>query len=344
MSRPQRKEAPRSPSKTFEPRPYRAAWWLPGPHAQTIAGRLLRRPPPFALRRERLRTPDGDFIDLDFTPAAREGAPIVLLLHGLEGSSRRGYALITYDALARQGMPAVGMNFRSCSGELNVTARFYHSGETEDLRFVLAHLRARFGDVRMGAIGFSLGGNVLLKYMGEEGDAAEIQSAVAVSVPYDLAAGARALERSAMGRFYTRIFLETLVDKTTRKAALIGDRCDLERMRAARTFWEFDDAVTAPLHGFLGADDYYVRSSSAGFLEHIRRPTLLLHSRDDPFLPPASLPLDVIARNPNLTPVITERGGHVGFIGGAPWRPVYWAEEEAARFLYERLDVSRVTT
>ncbi len=316
---------------------FHPAWWLPGAHAQTIAGRLLRRPLPFPLERERVATADGDFIDLDFTPALGNGAPAVLLLHGLEGSSRRGYALNTYRALARNGIRAVGMNFRSCSGELNRTARLYHSGETEDLRFILRFLRERLGSVPLGAIGFSLGGNVLLKYLGEERETAAVQTAVAISVPYDLAAGALALERSFMGRFYARFFLDALITKLIAKAPLIRDRCDLDRIRGARTFREFDDAATAPLHCFSSADDYYARSSATGFLERIRVPTLLLHAQDDPFLPGPAVPHDVIARNPVLTAVITRRGGHVGFIAGAPWSPRWWAEEQAARFLAGRL-------
>jgi predicted alpha/beta-fold hydrolase len=322
----------------FEPRPYRSAWWLPGAHAQTIAGRLLRRPAPPQLTRERLELADGDFVDLDFAPAPRAGAPAVLLLHGLEGSARRGYALITYAALARRGLRAVGMNFRSCSGEPNRTARLYHSGETDDLRHVLAHLRVRLGAPAAGAIGFSLGGNVLLKYLGEEGEAAPVRAAVAVSVPYDLAAGVRALERSFMGRFYTRIFVKSLVAKALAKSDLIADRCDLERVRAARSFWDFDDAATAPLHGFRDAGDYYERSSSARFLARIRVPTLLLHARDDPFLPEHAVPFAAIRANPRITAAITRRGGHVGFLGGRPWAPTFWAEEEAARFLAGVLD------
>jgi predicted alpha/beta-fold hydrolase len=323
-----------TPPAAFQPSAYRPAWWLPGPHAQTIAGRLLRRPPPFPLQRQRIETPDGDFLDLDFTTAPTEdSAPAVLVLHGLEGSSRRGYALITYDSLARHGLRAVGMNFRSCSGEPNRTARFYHSGETHDLRFVLRYLRTRLGLVPLAAIGFSLGGNVLLKYLGEESEDAELRAAVAVSVPYDLAAGALALESSFMGRFYTRVFLESLVAKAVSKAQLLDGRCSVDRIRSARTFREFDDAATAPLHGFASADDYYARSSSAGFLERIRVPTLLIHSSDDPFLPPASIPEEIVHRNPDLTLVLTRHGGHVGFISGPPWAPFYWAESEAARFV-----------
>jgi predicted alpha/beta-fold hydrolase len=328
-----------APLPPYPPRPFRPAWWLPGPHAQTIAGRMLRLGRSFPLRRERIETPDGDFLDLDFTPAPREGAPRVLLLHGLEGSARRGYALITYAELAAAGLQGVGLNFRSCSGEPNRLPRLYHSGETGDLRFVLDHLAERFPDVRRGAIGFSLGGNVLLKLLGEEGEGARrwLETAVAISVPYDLAAGADHLERSAMGRFYRRRFVRSLQRKLEAKRALVADEVDLHRALRARTFREFDDAATAPLHGFADAAEYYRLSSSARYLEAIRIPTLLLHAEDDPFLPPHALPREAIARNPYLVPVITSRGGHVGFIGGPPWAPRFWAESEAVRFLAARL-------
>lgn len=322
----------------FTPPAFRAAPWLPGPHAQTIAGRLLRRraAPPFA--RERLDTPDGDFIDLDFPPlpaGAAENAPLVLLLHGLEGSARRGYAVNVYRALAARRVRAVGLNFRSCSGEPNRTARFYHSGDTEDLRFVVDYLRQRYPRTPLGVIGFSLGGNALLKYLGEEGAAARaaLRCAVAVSVPYDLAAGADALNATPMGRFYTGVFLKSLVAKADAKAALIVDQCDLEKIRAARSFRDFDDAATAPLHGFNGAADYYVRSSSKQYLAHVRVPTLLLHAHDDPFLPATAFPRAAVAANPFLSAVVTRGGGHVGFISGPPWRPRFWAEETAAEWL-----------
>ncbi len=331
--------APPTPLPNHAPRPFRPAWWLPGRHAQTIGGRLLRLGRSFPLRRERVETPDGDFLDLDFAPPPREGAPQVLLLHGLEGSARRGYALITYAELAAAGIQGVGLNFRSCSGEPNRAARLYHSGETGDIRFVLDHLAARSPNVRRGAIGFSLGGNVLLKLLGEEGDAARrwLEAAVAVSVPYDLAAGADHLERSAMGRFYTRLFVRSLQRKLEAKRALLDGRVDLAHALRARTFREFDDAATAPLHGFADAAEYYRISSSARYLAAVRIPTLLLHAEDDPFLPTPALPRDAIARNPFLVPVITPRGGHVGFIGGPPWAPRFWAEAEAARFLAARL-------
>ncbi|MGQ0562902.1 MAG: YheT family hydrolase [Gemmatimonadota bacterium] len=323
----------------FETPEFSAPWWLPSPHPQTVAGRFLRPRHTMPLRRERITTPDDDFLDLDFAPPVAADAPIVLLLHGLEGSAQRGYAFATYDELAKYGVASVGLNFRSCSGEPNLTARFYHSGETEDIRFVLRELRTRYPRAPIGAIGFSLGGNALLKFLGEEGAAAKelVGAAVAVSVPYDLAAGADHLDETAMGRFYTRIFVKPLVEKMERKRHLLSSVCDLERARRARSFREFDDAVTAPLHGFASAEDYYTRSSSAQFVPRIRVPTLLLHSEDDPFLPASSIPRAAIAQNQHVTASIQRQGGHVGFIYGTPATPRFWAEENAARFLSEHL-------
>ena len=318
---------------SFEPRAFHPAWWLPGAHGQTIAGRVLRRPRPPAFRRERLETPDGDFLDLDWVPSARQDAPLVLLLHGLEGSARRGYAVNTYRALEANGLRAMGLNFRSCGGEPNLTARFYHSGDTGDLRLVLDALEERFQQRVAGAVGFSLGGNVLLKYLAEEGPGARLRAVVAVSVPYDLAAGADALDATRMGRFYTSHFLTSLTAKMRAKGSLLDGRLDMNRIRLARSFRDFDDAVTAPLHGFAGAEDYYSRSSSGPLLERVRVPSLLIHSADDPFLPVTALPRLAIDANPFLRLVLTRHGGHVGFISGSPWRPGFWAEREAARFL-----------
>ncbi|HKJ92670.1 MAG TPA: alpha/beta fold hydrolase, partial [Longimicrobiales bacterium] len=223
-------------TSTFDARPpaFRAAWWLRSGHAQTIGGKLLRPRLEVPLRRERIDTPDGDFLDLDFAegpeggePAARGrgepsaggasepaaggagGAhrPLVVVLHGLEGSARRTYMRLTYDALRRRGMDAVGLNFRGCSGDPNRVARFYHSGETGDLRLVVARLRERWPARALGAVGYSLGGNVLLDYLAEEGAGAPLRAAVAVSVPFDLAAGSRAIGRGVMGRLYTAYFL-----------------------------------------------------------------------------------------------------------------------------------------
>jgi uncharacterized protein len=330
-------------SAPFTARPFCPARWLPSPHGQTITGRFLRRQQDgMVFRRERVDTPDGDFVDLDFPQhtGLAPNAPVVLLLHGLEGSARRGYAVETYHELAGRGVRAVGLNFRSCSGELNRLPRFYHSGDTGDIRFIAALLRSRYPDSPLGAVGFSLGGNVLLKYLGEEGAATPFAAAAAISVPYDLAAGADVLDRSAMGRFYTRVFVRPLLKKAELKGETLRDVCDVERIRRAKSFREFDGAATAPLHGFADADDYYMRSSSRAFLHAIGVPTLLLHASDDPFLPPEAFPRGEIDGNPMITAIVTEKGGHVGFIEGPPWRPRFWAESQAASFLAQQLTVA----
>lgn len=330
-------------SQPWRPTAFRPPWWLKGGHAQTLAGKLFKPKPDLDLRRERLDTPDGDFIDLDFMPEARSPRPIVIVLHGLEGSARRSYVLTALAALDAQGLWGVGLNFRSCSGELNRTSRFYHSGETGDLAHVLAMLAERFPGMPMGALGFSLGGNALLKYLGEVGESESppLQAAAAISVPFDLSAGARTLETGFMGRLYTFYFMRMLRRKTSLKREILSEAVDVDAVLRAKTLRAFDELATAPLHGFAGAEDYYARSSSAGFLERIRAPTLLLHSLDDPFLPAHAVPRDTVERNPALTGVFTKRGGHVGFIGGGqPLWPRPWAELEAARFLAHHLGTS----
>jgi len=317
---------------------FAAPWWLPGAHAQTVGARLLRRRGGVALRRERLTTPDGDFLDLDWTvihggvPAT---GPLVVVLHGLEGSATSAYAFETYRQLAARGVAAVGLNFRSCSGELNRGPRLYHSGETEDLRFVLGQLTSRTSSRPLGAIGFSLGGNVLLKFLGEEGLARRevaLVAAAAVSVPYDLAAGARSTE-TGLARAYVWRLLWSLRRKVRARAHDLGDRMDVPAALAARTFRAFDDAATAPLHGFRDASDYYARSSSGPLLPHVSVPTCLIHARDDPFLPAEAIPMAAIRGNPVLEPAISTTGGHVGFVTGVPWSPRFRGEARAAAFV-----------
>lgn len=317
----------------WSPRPFSPPWWLRGPHAQTLAGKFLRPTPDPGLRIERWGTPDGDFLDLEFTPDPGRDVPLVMVLHGLEGSSRRRYVRLLLARFVDRGMAGVALNFRGCSGEPNRTPRAYHSGETTDPALVLERLRERFPDRPLGAVGYSLGGNVLLKLLGEQGGRTQLGAAVAVSVPYDLAAGAELLERSFMGRVYTRYFLRSLKAKARAKGHLLRDAVDLDRVSASRTLREFDDALTAPLHDFPDAATYYARSSSSDFLRDIAIPTLLIHARDDPFLPVAALPdLDAVD-NPALKGVFVEHGGHVGFVHGSPAAMRFWAEEEATRFL-----------
>jgi uncharacterized protein len=320
----------------FRLRAFRQARWLRGPHLQTVLGKVARPRFDPGLTRERWETRDGDFIDLDFAPDPSPEAPIVVILHGLEGSSRRAYVRMAMGELLRRGIRPVAMNFRSCSGEPNRTPRFYHSGETEDLAWLLAGLRRRFPGLPMGALGFSLGGNVLLKYLGETGEAEDgpLAAAATISVPFDLVAGTRALESGRMGRLYTHYFLRSLRGKAEAKRALLESVVDLERVLAARTLREFDDAATAPLHGFPDAWTYYRESSAAGYLPAIRTPTLLLQSADDPFLPAEALPLAAVAASPWLLGGFQRRGGHVGFVEGrTPLSAAFWAEAEAARYL-----------
>jgi predicted alpha/beta-fold hydrolase len=328
-----------TPDPSFLPAP-----GLAGAHLQTIGARLLRPRAPVAATRERLELDDGDFVDLDWiedgtVANAGDRPPLVLILHGMEGSSRSRYVLEMERALLRQGLTPVAMNFRSCSGEPNRLARFYHSGETGDLRTVLAVLTRRHPDRALGAVGFSLGGNVLLKHLGECGRSDSdpgIGAAAAISVPFDLAAGADRLERGP-SRIYQRYLLGQLRRKVRAKAATLDGRVDVGALLRARTFRAFDDAGTAPLHGFSDAADYYHRSSSTRFVAEIRRPTLIVHSLDDPFLPWEAVPVATLEANPAIDAVLTEAGGHVGFVSGSLLRPVFWAEETAARYLAARL-------
>ncbi len=298
------------------------------------------------LRRERLTLPDGDFLDLDWAWRVRKtelpaSSPLVLVVHGLEGSAESGYSRELYRTLAAKGIASVGMNFRSCSGELNRQPRMYHSGETEDLSFVLTAIRARFPDRPLGAVGVSLGGNALLKHLGELGENScrVVQAAVAISVPYDLAAGADFVERG-FSKTYRWFLVRSLKRKIRGKAALLRGSIDVEAALESRTFREFDDVSTAPLHGFRNAEDYYRRSSSVRYLDRIRTPSLLVQSRDDPFLPEDSIPDDSSVSSDFIEWRITARGGHVGFVEGPPWAPTLWAELQAAAFLAEKLQAS----
>lgn len=324
---------------------FRPAAGLGNRHLQTLAGKILRPDLSIPLHRERIKTPDGDFLDLDFAgwpptaPAEQDAAPLVLVLHGLEGTSKRRYMMSTYRALLDAGLRPVALNFRGCSGEPNRAVRAYHSGETDDVRLVLELLRQRFGGP-LGLVGYSLGGNVVLKLLGEVGDQGRdlVSAAVAVSVPFDLAAGAERLGSGIPGRFYSRYFLSKLQRKVREKRELMRDACDTDRVLRARSIREFDDALTAPVHGFHDAADYYHRSSSAAFVDAIRVPTLILHSRDDPFLPEDRIPEAAIQANPAVTALLPDHGGHVAFIGGSILRPEFWGELVLARFLARSLD------
>lgn len=320
---------------------YRPAWFAPGPHVRTLWARLFRRVElPRGVERLRWDTPDGDFVDILRLPAAPD-RPRVVLLHGLEGTARSPYARGMLHECARRGWGADLMLFRSCGGEINHARRFYHSGETGDLAWVVDRILAEFPTAPLGLAGVSLGGNVLLKHLGERGDAidARIVGAVAISVPFDLGRGSRWIGRG-FGKVYERYFLDSLKRKTREKARLHPDLVDLARLEEVRTLLEFDDLVTGPLHGFASADDYYGRSSSLHFLRDVRVPSLLLSALDDPFLPREVLDEVRAAARDNacLTTEFPEKGGHVGFVAGrVPWRAFYYAEWRVTDFLAERL-------
>ncbi len=329
-------------SVTMQRSEFRPAWWLPGPHAQTIGARILRKKSGVKLRRERIELPDGDFLDLDWVGHAAgsevdEGAPLVMVLHGLEGSAKSGYALQLYRELALCGLQPVGVNFRGCSGEPNRLPRAYHSGETGDLAHIADTLSQRFSGRQLGSVGVSLGGNVLLKYLGEQrGNKTAIAAAAAISVPYDLSAGADHIEHG-FSRTYRAFLVRKLKRKVRAKLDVVNGKIDVSGALAARTFRDFDNAVIVPLHGFNDAEDYYRKSSSNQFLSSIEVPTLLIHSLDDPFLPISSVPVQAGVDNPLIETAFTHNGGHVGFVSGAPWSPVFWAEYTVARFLAARL-------
>jgi hypothetical protein len=300
-------------------------------------------------RRESLATPDGDELIVDHLDAPKATAHFILM-HGLEGSTNSVYMQGMLDAIAKRGQSATAINFRSCARDPrrvsrmlpNRRPRFYHSGETEDFDFVARTIAACKMGLPLLAFGASLGGNALLKWLGEHPGQRLIRAAATLSVPYDLAAGAAHLEHG-MGRLYVARFLRTLKKKVVRvKKEFPDTNIDLPAVLRSKTFREFDDAATAPLHGFAGADDYYRRSSSLQYLPHIDTPTLCVSADDDPFLPREALERAVAAASPRVEIRVTRGGGHVGFISGRhPWRAVYWAEEVIADWLMARRVESR---
>ncbi|MYG48626.1 MAG: hypothetical protein F4164_04465 [Gemmatimonadales bacterium] len=309
---------------------------LGNPHVQTVVGRIVRRRFEPRYDRVRLDTDDGDFVDLDLWRGPEAPSGLCLLLHGLEGSARSGYMVTTSEALAAAGIQAVALNFRSCSGEPNRLPGAYHSGRTDDIERALDWMAARFPGLPRTAIGFSLGGNALFNLLGRAGGGRGIVAAAAVSVPYDLESSAAALQRG-MGRVYGRRFLRSLREKAREKAARFPDVVGPGAARA-RTIREFDDRLTAPIHGFRDAADYYARCSAKRFVDPVDLPMLLVHARDDPLAPGRSVPVDTILRRPNLSLALTERGGHLGFVGrgrgpGPADARTGWLEATVSRYI-----------
>ena len=295
-------------------KPYLAPAWLPGGHAQTIWP-LLIKPKPLKLRRERWTTPDGDFIDVDHLDGPQD-SPMLVLFHGLEGSSQSHYALSTAHACKKAGWRLALPHFRGCSGEMNRRPRAYHSGDSDEIDWILRRLQAANGGRQLHAAGVSLGGNALLKWAGERGAAAaqQVTGVVAMCAPLDLAACGHHLAHG-FNRIYTQHFLKTLKAISSARLRQFPGLFDEAKMRQAINLYQFDDVVTAPIHGFAGADDYWRRASAKPWLKSIAIPTLAVNPKNDPFLPAAYLP----TRGEVSSTVLLEQpvgGGHVGFVSG----------------------------
>lgn len=313
----------------FRPHP-----WLRGPHAQTVIPTLLRPLPELDFEIETLELPDGDFVRLGWAGAARPGQRVAVLVHGLTGGFRSKYLRGLARLLIRDGWRVAMLELRGGGETPNRLPRNYHHGDTEDLRLLWRLLRERDPAARLAAVGWSLGANVLLKAMGEEGGAVPVEAAVAASAPFLLEPCARKLD-TGFSRVYQSRLLRDLKALVLRKYAIMAPPpgVDLSAMRRARNFFEFDDAYTAPLHGFADARDYYARCECGQFLRAIARPTLIVNALDDPFMARSILP-----RPEQLAPAVTlelsRRGGHVGFIGrDARGRPAWWLEQRIAAWL-----------
>lgn len=323
--------------------PFRPAWWAPSGMLQTITAIRPAAPMP-AYASEVWQTPDDDDLRVHFAAPAdlRADAPVALLLHGLEGDRRSPYAREFASLAGRRGWRPCVMEYRSCGGVLNRQRRTYHSGETGDVSFVVRQLLARFPQAPLLVVGYSLGGNVLLKWLGElQATAPErLVAAASVSAPFDLAVCSKQCD-TRYGGAIARWFLRSLIPKAIAKARQFPGWCDVARVRRCRTFREYDELVTAPVHGFLGADHYYASQSSAVLLPAIRTPTLLLAAEDDPLLHPSVLPHATAAASPWLHPCFPPRGGHVAFVeGGSPIAPRRWAEPRILRFFELQLDAA----
>lgn len=295
--------------------------WLPGGHLQTIVPSLTRKVAKLSAERERLELVDGDFLDLEWS--RQERSRLVILCHGLEADAGASYVQEMGGVLFREGWDVLAWSYRGCSGELNRLPRFYHSGATGDLAAVIDHALASHPAAQIDLVGFSLGGNLILKYLGECGAQTppRLGRAVAFSVPCDLACSARALDTAFNREVYMRRFIKSLADKVRRKHLVFPDdrRLDPQGLSKLRTFNEFDTAYTAPLHGFRDAEDYWARSSSRPFLRKIRVPALLVSAANDPFLGPNCYPRAEAAASDSFFLEIPAAGGHVGFPGGESW-------------------------
>lgn len=315
---------------------YRAPWWLPGGHVQTIYARLLARNYRVAYRRERWPTPDGDFIELDWRDSVAGSSHLLVLFHGLEGCSHSHYALALMGALADRGWSGVVPHFRGCGADPNCLPRSYHAGDSAEIDWILRRLKEQKPEREIYVAAISLGGNMLLKWLGEQAEAARaiVARAVAVSTPLDLQAAAKQLDFGFKRFLYTRYFLQTMRPKVLAKISAHALAIDPRAVRACSTFRAIDDIYTAPLHGFKDADDYWTQTSSKPWLKKIRVPTLVINAKNDPFLPASALP-KVHEVSPYVTLEFPAAGGHVGFVTGKFPGNLNWLPKRAISFFGE---------
>lgn len=316
---------------------YHAPFWLPNGHFQSIFPALFRKIKDINYNRERIATTDDDFLNLDWAKTTKASKGLVILSHGLEGDSNRQYILGMVRALTRNGYDCLAWNYRSCGGEMNQQLRFYHSGATDDLNLVVQHAIQK-GYETLYLMGFSLGGNLTLKYLGEGSTQLplQIKKSVVFSVPMDLLACSRAIEKPE-NWVYLKRFLSSLKPKVSEKAKIYPGQISVGEYKRVKTFYDFDHIYTAALHGFKGADDYYARNSSKFFVEYITIPTLIVNAINDPLVPAESLPQQTIANLPNVWLELTEAGGHCGFRPGRVQEDLYWSEKRALEFLGSNL-------
>ncbi len=291
---------------------------------------LFYKPAQLKTNNEQFELPDGDFIDLVWTEE-KDSGPLIILLHGLEGSIDSPYVNGILKTINACGWQGVLMQFRGCSGRHNRLDRSYHSGDTSDINTLATELKSRYPGRMLAAIGVSLGGNVLIKYLGEQGNSSPFKAAMAISIPFDLSNCATVL-KTGFSRIYQRYLINSLGEKVRDKFKDRPAPIDLSKLDEWTDFFLFDDNVTAPLHGFKNVDDYYTKSSCKQFLKYITTPTLILHSKDDPFMNEAALPTEK-ELSPSVTLELTEHGGHVGFIyGSSPINLKYWSQKRIVEF------------
>ena len=306
---------------------FRPVWWLRSPHLQTLWPVYFKNRFPLDLVDEQVELDDGDFLDIHWS--RQRSKNVVLILHGLEGSINSQYANSTIHHLEQAGFRPVFMHFRGCSGRPNRLARAYHSGDTGDLAFIVEYIKIKTGRYPYAVVGFSLSGNVLLKWLGETGSTSPVEKAVAVSVPFRLHDAASRLEKG-VSKIYRDHLMRSLRQTYIDKFKAIESPLDVDVNRL-RSFWDYDDKVTAPLHGFSGAQEYYDRCSSRQYLNDIRTPTRIIHSKDDPFMFERTVP-DEIELSSDIDFLLTDRGGHVGFVSGEN-ESSYWFEHRILDFL-----------